>query len=612
GLFNLIYGKNERGKTFLVEFLLRSLFRSARSLPLRDMDADGRLLVTGLDEEPVSFSPASNPKLEDYWQENGEGMPPNMHRLLVVKGAELAMVENEPGGLNKAILKEYLSSEAVLDTIQSKISATLESSKIEEGQIEGAKRGEIKRYRDLKADIGQIDELIDELDAVYSGGERAALEGSLEHAVTNLAAMEQAKRHQAYRLDQEIRDLEGERGAFTREGIRSLKDAYQEYDLLRRRILSNEERSAELEGKPGDYLWLKNAVIEYEKRLSAARLRGSKLFTVLEILALLGALGSLAVVALGLILSESAVAFLGMIVAILSVAGVATFSYLRGRQKDQLLRKAVDVREIDEMMKELQARFGSKQTNLAGLKAMQQELEPAYIESEGLQREKDGLQQDLIPCEARLEEMLERFGLERGEPDELAQAISEIEAQYDAVEEEIQAKREALSGLNVGPTDYVEEDPRVTYQKAKLNELLEQVAELRESVRQEDDKLNDLKQRICRETDDEISIEWEALIENLQNGRGEKVAAYKELASEILAKVLIHKELEIMREREDENIRAGLESQLVAKPLKQITGRYEVVTLRGGELVVSDPYDDFRLETLSTGAQEQVLLALRI
>ncbi|MFV2045311.1 MAG: hypothetical protein ACC700_19015, partial [Anaerolineales bacterium] len=512
GLFNLIYGKNERGKTFLVEFLLRSLFKSARSLPLRDMDADGRLLVTGLDEEPVSFSPASKPKLEDYWQEGTDGMPPNMHRLLVVKGAELGLVENEPGGFNKAILKEYLSSEAVLDAIQGNISATLQAAKIEQGQIEGAKRGEIKRYMDQKADIERIDELIDELDAVYSGGERAALNGELEHTLTELIAVQQAKRHEAYRLDLDIRDLEGQLGTFTRNDIRALKDAYQEHNLLQRSLGAKEARAVELEGMPGNYLWLKNAVIEYERRSSAAQLRGSKLFTVLEILALLGVVGSLAAAGLGLILNEPGIPFLGLIGAFLSVTGVALFSYLRGRQKDHVLQQAVDVKEIDEMLKEYEARFGKRHTNLAAMKALQQELEPAYIEFEGLQREMRELHEALKPQEGRLEEALSRFGLMKNVSQDLIGRINKIESGFDAIEAKIQSRREALSRLDVDPSDYLEGDPGTTYRKSSLETLQAKGAELEASVRAEDDKLSDLKQRICRETGDEISIEWEQLI----------------------------------------------------------------------------------------------------
>ena len=42
GPFNLIYGPNEHGKTFLVEFILKSLFKSAGSWKLRDLSAPGK------------------------------------------------------------------------------------------------------------------------------------------------------------------------------------------------------------------------------------------------------------------------------------------------------------------------------------------------------------------------------------------------------------------------------------------------------------------------------------------------------------------------------------------------------------------------------------------
>ena len=55
--FNLIYGKNELGKTFLVEFLLRSLFRSLKTWRIREFKADGKVFLSGLNSDAMEFSP---------------------------------------------------------------------------------------------------------------------------------------------------------------------------------------------------------------------------------------------------------------------------------------------------------------------------------------------------------------------------------------------------------------------------------------------------------------------------------------------------------------------------------------------------------------------------
>ncbi len=93
--FNLIYGKNERGKTFLVEFILRSLFRSSKGWRLRDFSVDGKVLLSGINEDTTEFSPDSRLKLEDYLEDAQPGLPMDLAKLLVVRGAELSLVKDK-------------------------------------------------------------------------------------------------------------------------------------------------------------------------------------------------------------------------------------------------------------------------------------------------------------------------------------------------------------------------------------------------------------------------------------------------------------------------------------------------------------------------------------
>ena len=91
GKFNLIYGPNESGKTFLTEFILQSIFRYPKlsKWPLRELPGQGKVFISGLNSEEVEFSPKSRMKIEDFWAANVPGLPTNMARLLVVKGGEL-------------------------------------------------------------------------------------------------------------------------------------------------------------------------------------------------------------------------------------------------------------------------------------------------------------------------------------------------------------------------------------------------------------------------------------------------------------------------------------------------------------------------------------------
>ena len=108
GLVNLIYGQNEKGKTHLVEFLIRSLFRQNRQWNLRKNTGHGKVTLSGIGDD-LTFSPTTPEKLEDYLEKEMPGLPVDISKLLVVKGAETE-IGDSPGGADKAILKKYLSS----------------------------------------------------------------------------------------------------------------------------------------------------------------------------------------------------------------------------------------------------------------------------------------------------------------------------------------------------------------------------------------------------------------------------------------------------------------------------------------------------------------------
>src|SRR5690606_16790106 len=139
GDLNLVYGRNEQGKTLLVEFLIRSLFqqpgRQKEVWRLRPVEARGKVIVSGLAERPVSFTPHSSrrsKKLEDYLEQDYPGLPVNIGRLLAVRGGESSLVaDHNPQSINRDILREYLSGRGMLDAIQDKIQKIVQRATIE-------------------------------------------------------------------------------------------------------------------------------------------------------------------------------------------------------------------------------------------------------------------------------------------------------------------------------------------------------------------------------------------------------------------------------------------------------------------------------------------------
>ena len=121
---NLIYGKNEQGKTFLVEYLLRSLFKKAPVT--RNLTDSGQVIVSGLTDQLITFTPKLKKKIDDYLF-SGEGENPvDLSRLCVVKGGETSFLPDKKESISKDVLKEYLSDQRTLDAILKYVSPIIQ------------------------------------------------------------------------------------------------------------------------------------------------------------------------------------------------------------------------------------------------------------------------------------------------------------------------------------------------------------------------------------------------------------------------------------------------------------------------------------------------------
>ncbi len=603
--FNLIYGKNERGKTFLVEFILRSLFRSSKGWRLRDFSVDGKVLLSGINEDTTEFSPDSRLKLEDYLEDAQPGLPMDLAKLLVVRGAELSLVKDKL--VDRAILKEYLSSEATLDEIQKSISATVQKAQILDGVIKGAKKGEIKMHRDKKVQLEKVDDLFHEIGQLYSGGERIALENRLAEIQAGMKAQGNAKRFKAYELSQDEITLESRRIKLPDDVIKQAGIDLQSYQTKERDIQSKKDRIAALETASEHYLWIKNAISEYAKREARVDVPTGGRFQVMS----WGAIGVTALLLVLTIFNILPVPY-GSGLSLISAIASGLFFWLDYRERVKAQKHALDIEELEGISEDFKHRFGASMSSLATLEAKKEELERAYHEKETLQNLLNKDQETLNLLGVQVEGALAKLGVGRGNAEDWSEVISATENEARELDRRIAQLQNDLSGLGVDPFDYLEEDPGISYQKTRLDDLYTQERDVDDELGRTTTDLESLKHRIYQETKDDISTPWDVLLEKLREHRGTLANEYQSVTAMILGKILVNDELEILREQEDQKIQRNLESSAIVHPLRDITQRYQRVSLDGDRLIVADKVSDFLLNDLSTGAQEQVLLALRI
>lgn len=177
---------------------------------------------------------------------------------------------------------------------------------------------------------------------------------------------------------------------------------------------------------------------------------------------------------------------------------------------------------------------------------------------------------------------------------------------------ECEKLRISLASINISPSEYLNENVQSSFDTSELQNLQARELILNQIIMEEENRLQTLKQTICSFTRDNISTHWEDLILNLRKLKEDTLEECKIFYAQIAAGILTTEVISEMQEQEDDFVQDALKLQKIVDPIKAVTNKYTGVDLDGEELVVFNDSRRYPLSVLSTGAKEQVLLALRI
>ncbi len=597
--FNLIYGANETGKTFLVEFLLRSLFRHASKWSLRDLPGRGKVSLRGLNEEFVDFTPGSRKKLEDYWEEDENGLPANMAQLLVVKGGELDLSRKTPGGVGRAVLKTALSRETLLDQILESIRQTVQNAEIREGEIIADRRAKnVKRREELRENLRKMENIQDQVEKKYSRGPIRTLELKLENVQSSLAEQQRAKRYRAYQLQKEREEWEEKRKNLPDQKIEVLRDHIRDYQQTKKTLLDKKEQLQEKKEASQHYLWLKKAVETWESQDLDRSGQPNRIFMIGGFL--------LIITGLALIFFQQPA-----LVLVPSSLGILSLAYYFWRFH-RWSTSAAQSQERENIQKTYQEHFGNTLRGVAELKARLEAIQETHIKAEQIQKDIEGLENQKKSLSNHIQSQFQDLIGEEVEEEDWQEEVTTLREKAKELNENIKDLELESRALGVAETEYRSQPAGVPYQERKLEDLKKRREEIKADILAAEDKLNNLKQSICTWTGDDINTPWNKALEHLQDEYRRLRKDYKQLTAEIVAKIGVTQVLEQVREQEDEKIRQGLRSKEVIEILESVTEVYQSLDLAGEQVLVKGAYGDYPLRELSTGAQEQILLALRM
>ncbi len=612
GLFNIIFSKNECGKTFLTEFVIRSLFKNIKRWNFREKGV-GKVVISGLaGPGNLDFSPDTVKKLEDYWEMDERGMPLSMASLLVSKGGE-ASIENTEEGISKGLIREIFSGISLLDRIDSdaNISKTVKAAEMDRNDIDNiiiSRAGAGRDYRQLREELNRIDNLFEEIESKYSVGIIESYRAEKDRLEDVLQNLHKAKQHEAYTISEKIENLNKKLQQNDEELLNELSGDVSIYESKEEEYRSKAEQAEKLREEARNFDWLKKASLVYERLAPVSVKRPHIAVAVLSGMLLIAAiLFSILGITLGTVPKEVIAA--GTIVSVIVSAGLGAFYIIR------LLRSSKNTglgNELDKIKKEFKTRTGKELTDIATLSAEIDRQRESYDRSVLLSEQLEGLKTDIQNLGFSIQQKFYELAGDKIPRSMWLPTLKDKKAENHKIREKIDSLRRQQSELGVREVDYLPEDPGVTFSYAEFEKIQADLDNIQVQINDKEAELVNLKYRIYTETEDDPSIEWGSLLENLREKRIGKQKEFDEYEAGILAGILVHQEITRLREEEDNKILEGLRSDVVLKPLLDLTDNYKNLTLDGEKLLISDEYRDFCFSDLSTGIREQIMLALRI
>ncbi len=475
---------------------------------------------------------------------------------------------------------------------------TVKKAKVLGGVIQGHDKGELQDRGRILSDLQRLEKLVEQVDSGMSLGHIRSLKLRLDQINSSRREQLEAKRHQAYQLNEAWLEARKSLEALPEDQVGRMIQLLRDQRRLDADIEQAAEDLASRQSETQLHGWVEQAIALWQERQMTGTTR-------IPWLMLIGAGASIALAAGLAIFDQSAAAAI-------AAAGGLGLGILGVWLLTRTITHTVDQAERAELVEEFERRFGKPLTDLAQLKAVESDLRKTVAIAEEIERRRTGLLTERTRLAAELGPGLALLSGRVLDVQEWDAVLSELAARRRSLSDRLHQLEMRLEGLGVDASDFAQQPTEVEYSKVETTRLESQEEELQVEIAIANAELQGLKQAVCNETGDGIDRSWEEILGSLWKLREEKAAEYRQKTSRILAQIGVTEMLARIAAEEDERIRTGLNDEAVRRVLNETTQRYRSVDLKNDGLVVSSDTVDYPLADLSTGAREQVLLALRM
>ncbi len=576
----VIFGENEKGKTSITEAILSCLPQAWQAEAIRkgrefsgsaalSIDLKGKTISLKKGMPPRSMPPGLRQ------------MEPWIARLFVARAGNLAITEKDKG------IYEYLCSLAMPRELSNwDVLSGAKDTKISSGRLIGPNRGAFKTISMLKTELNRIKEALALFNKV-SLARLYALEHKKDALEKELIYLRERKKSYARYLLDKINALQEKLEDFPDEKINELIAIESQLFSVRRRIQKNQEAVDQIKCPREKEEKIKNLVAAWDSIQSKPQ--RPAIFISIALLCLS---------AWPLFAAHSTIMkFAALILAF----GAVAFAFTAGARQSTQKKEQHIIRQL---------------SSLAGEEIITIEQAKSLLELEAEKRIRTQQIEEGLAILLAEEEKLRRQTMALGaNSNKISEYIYEIKKRKAMIQNQLNNLRREFYKLNIEEQNLLGVEPLEDgFSLEKESGLEKELAKIQEEYEEQKTGLSAILSSISQLSGVEKSQRLKDMLIRIQDLKQNLESEIKEKAAELAAKVMWDKVKSEIQEEAESIAQNIMGSNLFRENFNAFTADiykdWDFI-LEEGKLILTDGLRQYDFQLLSSGAKQQLLLALR-
>lgn len=596
GQINLFFGKNESGKSILVRSLVGTIFKTKKSG--RQLPITASIEVEGLGSEILRFTSRSNECIEQYITGENESLINDLSRLCVVSEGNLTLDPKERNNITVDTLRGYFSDQNVRDKVLNRIKPNIRNSSLTPSGPIGKTQGEFQLLKKMEEELLALDSYLDKVNQQYAESRFSSLMDSINRAEVQLEQIIKAKIGKAWQLKQEIARLYQSIDATPIDSIYSAINLVKNIRVAKEKAFLHETTLQSFGNIEEDLAWCEYALEFLTTDGTPLNLAGKQ--------------NILFVAAFFILLTLIASIYFGQIL-IAVVSGIFLFVLFLVTNLNNMSgdKEKFHQQEIRKTFSEFTRRFNKKEPSLIDIQEMRERLNQDKGKRTVIEKQLFTIRAEIEKNSDELRFQLSKLGIPLVKDlDQLDNLLSEREIDRKKALVQVNQLNNDLRQMKLIDAEIYEIKVHRKYSYEEEFDLTNSMASQRQELgslqKAYTDLLNEGKLFLGAIANNYTLNET---LDSLRQKRQDLVVEIRQIKAMIIAGNLVNSYFERQIEKEEETINNVLAHSHISQYLSLFTEHYSGISFDGKHVIVRP--DDLRLSDLSTGTQEQALLAIR-